>query len=75
MPNEWISVKDRLPETNGKYLVAHYSMQFKRYFLDLLYYDTQNKDEYFYCAEGYKLKVDYWMPLPEPPKKEGADDE
>lgn len=67
---QWISVKDRLPETSGKYLVAYYSMQFKRYFLDLLYYHARDKDDYFYCAENYKQKIDYWMPLPELPQAE-----
>jgi hypothetical protein len=67
---QWISVKDRLPETNGKYLATYYSREFKRYFLDIFYYDVRNKDEYFYCADNYKQRVDYWIPLPEPPQAE-----
>ena len=70
---EWISVKDRLPEDRGYYLVA--------------YRDKYNEsisvayDAYVKCSFGEwwggefthdisKRVVTHWMPLPEPPKGE-----
>jgi hypothetical protein len=90
VPVEWISVKDRLPETNGKYLCANYSKTFNRYFIEVLSFakDLHKVDEfdfkeekgksgfYMYDSEwGYSRfrNVTHWMPLPEPPKKEGVD--
>lgn len=59
----WVSVEERLPEKNGAYLVfmgyGHNWIWFKDIFMDGKFMaDT--------CAlKG--AKVDYWMPLPEPP--------
>ena len=92
VPVEWISVKDRLPKTNGKYLCANYSKTFKRHFIEVLSFakDLHKVDEfdfkeekgksgfYMYDSEwGYShfRNVTRWMPLPEPPKKEGVDNE
>jgi hypothetical protein len=66
---EWISVKDRLPETEGFYLV---------YCIDIL--TTESVDvpsvivdwfniyeEGFYWFSEYE-DADYWMPIPELPR-------
>lgn len=33
---EWISVKEKLPEKEGKYLCAEYSKQFNKHFIEVL---------------------------------------
>lgn len=60
--NEWINVKDRLPEynddvlviDNGDIYIAHLSKQW-----DML--------PDFYCHAGRIKYVTHWMPLPEVP--------
>lgn len=61
--SEWISVKDRLPEKKGIYVVLSKTC-------NIVYYDCLNwTGEAWECAFG--SKVTHWMPLPEPP--EGAE--
>lgn len=64
---EWISVKDRLPEEKVNCIV-HYKHSY-----------CDNDDYWaigicFYDGEKFKIdwayKVTHWMPLPEPPKEE-----
>ena len=92
VPVEWISVKDRLPDKNGKCLCAEYSKAFNRHFIEVLGFakDLHKVDEfefknkkgksgfYDYDSEwGYTEyeNVTHWMPLPELPEKEGADND
>lgn len=63
----WISVKDRLPEHDGEVLA---------YCGGNIFIANCPEDEWVvYCLEegGYSetchVQVDYWMPLPEPPKE------
>lgn len=65
--NRWISVKDRLPEEEGKYLICCSDG-----------YQTtaeyENKTWLVYTGRYEEIEdVTHWMPLPEPPK--GDDDE
>jgi len=68
----WISVKERLPEKSGSYLVAikrysgRYRVERKQY---LAGYWTMKRDEV-----ALSEKVTHWMPLPEPPKEDHAQD-
>ena len=60
----WVSVKDRLPEKDGVYLVycdreSVFSAWYER---------GREHSEWTDDYEGYcDLDVTYWMPLPEPP--------
>ena len=81
---EWISVKDRLPEEDGSYLV--YSNSFgNRKSVKLRWFakDGENVDAYdlagqkdvwyLYDIECGDISIDsatHWMPLPDPPKGE-----
>ena len=64
--DQWISVKERLPEDNGAYLV--YTQE---EYIGLFWFDRDEKEwteeSDFPCLEGY---VTHWMPLSEPPKKD-----
>ena len=81
---EWISVKDKLPEKDGAYLVTTNSFG-DRQSVKLRWFakDGENVDAYDLAGQkdvwylydiecGYvSIKtVTHWMPLPEPPKKE-----
>ena len=78
---QWISVKDRMPEHNGKYLTFSNQggMDATDFALNLYkvdQYDFEDKKR----AGWYELDNEYgyfeihdvthWMPLPEPPKEE-----
>ena len=56
---EWISVKDRLPESAGDYLTY---MNYKK--PKVLYF----MDGYFTEHNSTRWIVTHWMPLPKPPK-------
>lgn len=60
---EWISVEERLPERNGRYL-THCNIE-NQSLVCVLYY----------CKIGgfNEGTVTHWMPLPEPPKKGGEE--
>ena len=81
---EWISVKDRLPEKDGAYLVTTNSFG-DRQSVKLRWFakDGENVDAYDLAGQkdvwylydiecGYvSIKtVTHWMPLPQPPKEE-----
>lgn len=57
--NEWISVGERLPENDGKYLVC---TQGRKVFIARFY------DGVFCCFSDESRVVTHWMELPEPPK-------
>ena len=70
---KWISVKDRLPEEEGWYLVyttpnrEHKSIN-KAMFCKV--YACGNFEPYWRGAGGHWANVTHWMPLPEAPKGE-----
>lgn len=59
---EWISVKDDLPPINQEVLV--HSM-LGRFAVDYRYSGAEEVGDSEFCHYA----VDFWMPLPEPPKK------
>ena len=81
---EWISVDDRLPEEDGKYLVWFGKSAFGQYAKVIRFakdgdtvdtYDLRNKKNvwFYYDSEcGYLAchNVTHWMLLPHPPKGE-----
>lgn len=69
---KWISVKDRLPEKEGGYLVRKvhaYSDKDGYSKIDVCIYCKMRDPEWIGC--GNLCKVTHWMPLPEPPEEEG----
>ena len=69
---DWISVKDRLPDKDGTYLIrfanksicnAEYENKFESFGYWLAIMWDENADWYPY------VDVTHWMPLPEPPKE------
>jgi hypothetical protein len=65
--NEWISVKNRLPNETGRYLCA-YLMDGCIFYNDRLF-DKERSGEF---QHGFQTTQDvtHWMLLPEPPEKE-----
>lgn len=67
-PN-WISVKERLPETNpifpDRYLVAHGDCVLEAKF---------NLGKWYSVVESNILEPTHWMPLPDPPHLSAFDD-
>ena len=82
---EWISVKERLPDKDGKYLCYcdyGYSASMDVYSFAKNLYEVDDCDFwgekragwYYYDSEyGYceTSSVTHWMPLPDAPQKEG----
>ena len=70
---EWISVEDRLPEENGRYLVfvkvSHQLLE-NITILSILKYNKGQGFDVYSIAET----VTHWMPLPEAPKMKGDSD-
>ena len=68
---EWISVEDRLPEENGRYLVCiKVSHQLFENLTTIAVLDY-NKSHGFYLY-SIAESVTHWMPLPEAPKMKGG---
>ena len=65
MTESWISVKDRLPEKNGAYLVFCDGESVFSAFYERGREHSEWTDDY---EEYCDLDVSHWMPLPEPPK-------
>lgn len=58
--SEWISVKDRLPKSDGFYL-AWFTFEDGLHGYDIFYYN---------CGVSLPSSLTHWMPLPEPPESE-----
>lgn len=67
--NNWISVKDRLPEKGNEdwYNIVLTNKQSGKKVVRTGYWDYYHKR--FYGFEStFNFEVTHWMPLPEPPK-------
>jgi len=60
---QWISVKDRLPEEDVDVIAYNCNYQ------QIAAYTT-NPTKYWYTISGSTISPTHWMPLPEPPKEE-----
>ena len=70
---EWISVKDRLPEEEGWYLVYTTPNREHKSINKAMFckgYAWGNFEPYWRGAGGHWANVTHWMPLPQPPKGE-----
>ena len=68
--SEWISVEERLPEENGRYLVCVNVSHLAFTNLTIIAVMEYGKKHGFYLYSEDE-PVTHWMPLPEPPKMKG----
>lgn len=61
---QWISVKDRLPEDDGKYLCCTRSGA-----IVVVKYHHFRDTGRWRTYESVAQSITHWMPLPEPPKE------
>ena len=68
--NEWISVKDKLPEINTDVLICRGYR--KRDVISLYTYlgHDEWEDEYGYWSRTDDEGITHWMSLPEPPRED-----
>ena len=64
---EWVDVKDRLPEESGMYIVTANDGHAQR--VSFVQWQKKNRMWNLTGARSY-WRVTNWMPLPEPPKGE-----
>lgn len=63
---QWISVKDKLPESHKNALVIYERKDgLQRFGVGFM-----DSSKNWYIANGKKSNVLYWMPFPQPPKEE-----
>ena len=68
--SEWISVDERLPDEDGEYLTWNGLIYFLIWFnASLGLWNVSEDGDTSSAISG----VTHWMPLPEPPKKGGAE--
>ena len=76
--NEWISVKEKLPETNDEVLTTYTypGVPGKRYVETASYWDDGDGEGHWYSVwDEHRVKKAYpvvlaWMPMPKPYKGE-----
>ena len=64
---EWLSVKDRLPEESGMYIVTANDGHAQR--VSFVQWQKKNRRWNLTGARSY-WRVTHWMPMPQPPKGE-----
>jgi len=64
---EWISVKDRLPETDNEYIVALDFLEVKSTTMNFMSIPSK---WHTMSSIDVSKRVTHWMPLPEPPKEQ-----
>lgn len=69
--SDWISVKERLPEYDGTYIVTSErgAVYCNHFYGRRVFSDKYTREPHF-SLRG-KVKITHWMPPPEPPKEEG----
>lgn len=68
----WISIEDRLPEENGRYLVCANVSHLAFTSLTIVAVMEYGKNHGFYLYSEDE-PVTHWMPLPEAPKMKGGE--
>jgi len=63
----WIDIKDKVPKPFQRVIVFPFDKNYHS--VDTGLYD-EYLEEFYTALDGQKIDVDYWMPLPNPPKEE-----
>jgi hypothetical protein len=71
MSNNWISVKERLPERNVCVLITDGNNTDVSFFQPTYMGDNVNELELFHRLSPWSFgEISHWQPLPPPPKEE-----
>ena len=73
--SEWISVKDRLPDAKGEYLVTYHPCHWDYVQPDVKVVGIDSFRGKTTWAKKKFQRVTHWMPLPEPPKGDDDDED
>ena len=77
--SEWISVKDRLPEEDGEYITMTNARGRSNGVLSQRYVTSTVRGKimsrWWWNQRLSPWLVTHWMPLPEPPKDGGVEDD
>lgn len=71
VPSAWISVKDRLPEEGGEYLVAYHPCYWDDVKTSVTRVGIDNFRGKTSWAKRKFQRVMHWLPLPDAPEVEG----
>jgi len=63
--SEWISVEDKLPESEKEVIFYHNKEYHIGYYIERIF--GRNDRAWFSNYEGINYNIKFWMPLPKPP--------
>ena len=66
--DEWISVKDRLPNKNDRYITHSINAYDGGEVFEMEFFGSEWDDGRYQGDKMYKFHVTHWQPLPKPPE-------
>ena len=67
--NEWISINDKIPEGNKPFLATDNKGYIRIGYVNWITRHTDEPGLYLPAKYGEGMRIHYWMPIPDLPKK------